>query len=125
VGLGGLEPPTSSLSGKPKASAISLDPIPELAFLSASVRCCMSAATAVVTQLGTQLRARRPLRPELRAVLGVSVSLLLDRLMVVATDGGSGGPLLYFSAVLPVVSDPLAASVSGCRRSAQATVLSA
>ena len=30
---------------------------------------------------------RRPLRPELRAVLGVSVPLQLDRRMVVVTDG--------------------------------------
>jgi hypothetical protein len=42
-----------------------------------------------------------PLRPELRAVLGVRVPLLLDTLMVVATGGGSAGPLLYFSAVRP------------------------
>ncbi len=40
VGLGGLEPPTSSLSGKPKASTITLNSIPELAFLSANVHCC-------------------------------------------------------------------------------------
>jgi hypothetical protein len=38
-----------------------LNPIPELAFLSAGVRCCMPAAPAVVTQLGTQLLAQRGL----------------------------------------------------------------
>ena len=46
---------TASLSGKAKASATMLYPIPELALLSVNVRRCMPAAVAVVTQLGTQL----------------------------------------------------------------------
>jgi hypothetical protein len=41
---------TYSLSGKPKASATIVNPIPELASLSATVRRCMPAAVTVVTQ---------------------------------------------------------------------------
>jgi hypothetical protein len=54
VGLRGLEPRTSSLSGKPMASATIFNPVSELALLSVGVRCCMPAVVAVVTQLVTQ-----------------------------------------------------------------------
>jgi hypothetical protein len=43
VGLPGLEPGTSFLSGKPKATAMTLNPVPELPLLSAGVRRCTPA----------------------------------------------------------------------------------
>jgi hypothetical protein len=46
---GSFEPRTSSLSGKPRASATIVDPCRELAFSSVSVHRCTPAAVAVVT----------------------------------------------------------------------------
>jgi hypothetical protein len=60
----GLGLRTSSLSGKPKASATSFDPAPELALSSTGVRRCPLAAVAVVTQYVTQLRLAGPFVPK-------------------------------------------------------------
>jgi hypothetical protein len=45
---------TSSLSGKPRTSATILNPLAELVLSSVSVRGCMPAVVAVVTQIDTQ-----------------------------------------------------------------------
>jgi hypothetical protein len=44
-------PLTPRLSGKPKAFATTLSPMPELALLSASVRRCTPAAVTVATKI--------------------------------------------------------------------------
>ena len=54
VCLRGLEPLTSSLSGKRQTTATILNLPPELALLSVGVRGCVPAAVVVVTQLVTQ-----------------------------------------------------------------------
>jgi len=62
VGLRGLEPLTSSLSGKPNNYRAIIDLGAELALSSASVRRGAPATLAVVTQLGTQQLVRPGVR---------------------------------------------------------------
>src|SRR5215469_11572666 len=58
VGLPGLEPGTSSLSGKPGVFPTTFNPVPDLDLPSVGVRRCTATAVTVVTQLDTQMAPR-------------------------------------------------------------------